>query len=359
MSKLIPVYSPFRAPKSSEYVLDCIQTNWISSKGAYLDRFQSELAASLGGTDVALVSNGTTALHLALIAAGIGPGDEVLCPVLTYVATANAIKYVGATPVFVDVSPITWTIDTQDLQRYITKRTKAVMAVHLYGVPCEMSKLCLFAREFGLKVIEDCAESFGSSFQGSPTGTIGDFGTFSFFGNKTITTGEGGAVTCRRASDLDLVNNLKNQGIHPSRKYYHKRLGYNYRMTNIQAALGCAQMDSLPVILSRKKKLHETYKEHLSQKYVFQSSYSGCKVVNWMTVILCPSMSDRKRLISEFQRNNIEIRPVFPLLNRFPHLRTDGHFQHAERVSKLGLNLPSGPNMTKLDISRILGAIFS
>ena len=245
---LIPVYRPDLSGNEKAYVNQCLDSTWISSRGEFIDRFQRTFAQRIGSANAIAVCNGTVAIHLPLVALGIGPGDEVIVPSLTYVAAVNAIRYVGATPVFADSDLRTWQIDPVDVEARITPRTKAILAVHLYGQACDMPTLCALARSKGLLVIEDCAEAFGTKIGDQHVGTFGDAASFSFFGNKTITTGEGGMVVLRDPATHRLALKLRGQGLADTREYWHDVVGYNYRMTNICAAIGpCIQQPSYEV----------------------------------------------------------------------------------------------------------------
>lgn len=243
MSFKYPVYQPSLGDKEKENVIECLNSTWISSKGKFIAQFENSFSKYIGVKHAVAVSNGTVALHLALLSLGIGEGDEVIVPSFTYIASVNAIKYTCAKPVFVDSDPITWQIDPEKIEEKITTKTKAIMTVHLYGHPCEMDKIKKIAAKHKLYIIEDCAEAFGSLYKGKHVGTIGDIYTFSFFGNKTITTGEDGIVVTNDPSLNEKVIHLKGQGLAKNREYYHDIIGYNYRMTNICAAIGCAQLE--------------------------------------------------------------------------------------------------------------------
>src|SRR5581483_301487 len=255
----LPVAEPFLGDEELRYVAECVQTGWVSSAGKFVRRFE-ELFAELFEVEHAVaVSNGTTALHLALLALGIGPGDEVIVPALTFVATANAVTYCGATPVFADSEPTTWNIDPELAAAAVTPRTKAIVAVHLYGHPADLDPLL----ELGVPVVEDAAEAHGARYRGRPVGSLGAVGTFSFYGNKIVTTGEGGMVVTDRADLAARVRQLRDHGMDPDRRYWHPVLGFNYRLTNLQAALGVAQLEKLDAILERKARLAELYAEGL------------------------------------------------------------------------------------------------
>ena len=234
--------------------MDCLDSSWISSKGKYINLFEENLANYVGVKHAASVSNGTVALHLALLALGISAGDEVIVPTLTYIASVNAIVYTGATPVFVDSLSDSWQVDPADIRRKITNRTKAILCVHLYGHPCDMDSLLPIARENDLFVVEDCAESLGSLYKGKHTGSFGDIATFSFYGNKTITTGEGGMVVTNDETLYDRCMHFKGQGLAKHRQYWHDVIGYNYRMTNICAAIGLAQIERIRYLSAKERR---------------------------------------------------------------------------------------------------------
>ena len=261
----IPVYQPSLSGREKEYVIDCLDSTWISSKGEYINRFEQEFSKKIGVNHAITVSNGTVALHLALIALGISSEDEVIVPSLTYIASVNAISYTGAHPIFVDSLYDTWQMDPNDIIKKITPRKRAIMVVHLYGHPCDMDAIMQIASEHNLYVIEDCAEAFGSKYKENVVGSIGDIATFSFFGNRTITTGEGGMVVTNSSSLAEKVMHYKGQGLAKNREYWHDVIGYNYRMTNICAAIGLAQIEQADDFISRNmgKKYAFSLKEYL------------------------------------------------------------------------------------------------
>src|SRR3954451_7100343 len=238
---VIPVYRPDLSGNERRYVLECVDTTWISSIGAFIPRFEQVLAEVSGAPHAIAVCNGTVALHLALHCLDLGPGDEVIVPSFTYIASVNTIAQTGAKPVFADVRASDWLLDPADAAARITPRTKAILPVHLYGALCDMPALCRLAETHRLRIVEDCAESLGGTLDGRHAGLFGDVGTFSFFGNKTVTTGEGGAVITRDDTLAARMRQAKGQGQSLPRRYWHEVLGFNYRMTNIAAAIGVAQ----------------------------------------------------------------------------------------------------------------------
>ena len=250
---LVPLYRPSLKGNEKRYVLECLETSWVSGRGSFVVEFERQFAAEIGGGHALATCNGTAALHLAVAALGIGPGDEVVVPTLTFIASVNAVAYAGATPVFADCLRDTWQIDPEDVKRRVTPRTKALVAVHLYGQSCDMEAIMAIARRHGLAVIQDCAEAFGARYGDRSPAFLGDVAAFSFFGNKTITTGEGGMVFSRDDALIDRCRRLRGQGLVPGREYWHDRIGYNYRMSNVAAAIGLAQLERSDELLHAKR----------------------------------------------------------------------------------------------------------
>lgn len=238
-----PVYIPSLSGNEKKYVNECLDTSWISSKGHFVNEFETEFSKYIGVKHSTSVCNGTVAIHLAAASLGLGPGDEVICPSFTYIASANPFKQLGCNIIFCDSQKDSWQMDPEDIEKRITPKTKAVIAVHLYGHPCNMNKICALAQKYNLFLIEDCAEAIGSCYQGKHVGTFGDIACFSFFGNKTITCGEGGMVVCNNDELYERAKHLKGQGVVSWKEYWHDISAFNYRMTNIQAAIGLAQLE--------------------------------------------------------------------------------------------------------------------
>lgn len=354
-----PVYSPDIGARETEYVLDCLSSTWISSKGKYIGLFEKAFSEFIGAPHAASVCNGTVALHLALVALGIGPGDEVIVPSLTYIASANAVTYTGATAIFCDSETGTWQMSVEDVQRKITPRTKAIMPVHLYGGACDMAGLMALAREQGLFVIEDCAEAIGTKVDGQHVGTFGDIATFSFFGNKTITTGEGGMVVARHHSLHDRLVHLKGQGLAAHRQYWHDVVGYNYRMTNICAAIGLAQMERIETFLERKAMIAARYRDRLSRAGLqFQSAQANVTHSNWMVALLTPKAEQREPLREWLAMREIETRPLFFPIHTMPmYSKSFQSLPVAEDAARRGLNLPSWPGLSDQGVDEICAAV--
>ncbi|HOS82748.1 MAG TPA: DegT/DnrJ/EryC1/StrS aminotransferase family protein [Methanolinea sp.] len=355
-----PVYQPDLSGNEKKYVADCIDSSWISSKGKYIDLFEKKILEYTKIKYGTTVCNGTIALHLALKSLGLGPGDEVIVPTLTYIASVNMIAEVGATPVFVDSSPSHWQMDVEDVKRKITQNTKAIMAVHLYGHPCDMDDLVQICADNNLLLIEDCAEAIGSLYRGKHVGSFGDIATFSFYGNKSITTGEGGMVVC---SDYELYKkcvHLKTQGV-TDKPYWHDVLGYNYRMTNICAAIGLAQMEKISIILEKKRNIALWYKKYLSEIPVeFHEEIGDVHHSYWMCSILVNDASLRDPLREHLAKSGIETRPIFYPAHLMPMYNTRyGKYPHACSIGARGINLPSYPMLTEKDIQEICECIRS
>lgn len=362
MSKLIPISEPQLSGNEKKYVLDCIEAGWISSLGSYIERFESEFAAYCGAKYGVSTSNGTVALHLALLALGIGKGDEVIVPTLTFVASANAVLYTGATPIFVDADEKTWTIDTKQILNKITSKTKAIIPVHLYGHPCDMEAINAIARAKHLFVIEDAAEAHGATFKDKKVGNLGTIGCFSFYGNKTITTGEGGMVVTNNKRLADKARFLKDHAMSKTKKYYHPILGYNYRMTNIQAAIGLAQLEQIQKFLDKKIKIAHMYNQLLGAAHgvVIPPKAGWATNSYWMYSVLIDKVKygmSRDQLIQALKKHNIDSRPFFVPMHKLPMYRTDEVFPVAEKLALQGINLPSSTRLSDADVRKVAKVI--
>ncbi len=348
-SDFIPVYEPWLGAHEEEYVLEAVRSGWISSLGKYVNRFEEEFAAFCGVAHGVSTSNGTTALHLALYALGIGPGDEVIIPALTFVASANAVHYTGATPVFADVDQHTWTMDPADIARLISPRTKAIMPVHLYGHPAPMDEIRSLAAQHGLWIVEDAAESHGAAVDGCRTGSMGHVAAFSFFANKIITTGEGGMVTTNDSSLAARCRLLRDHAMPPERRYWHAEVGFNYRMTNLQAAVGVAQMERIDEFIRRKRQIAEQYSAQLAglPGLTLPCERERYTNVYWMYSILVdkPFPLDRDELVRTLRARGIDSRPFFHPLDTLPPYQSHMPRPVSLELSRVGLNLPSFPRL--------------
>jgi perosamine synthetase len=353
--KFIPIYRPDLSGNERRYVLECLDSTWISSNGSFVGRFEAEFARVVEIPHAITVANGTVALHLALHALGIGPGDEVIVPTFSYIACVNTIVQAGAKPVFVDSLSSDWLIDPADVERKMTSRTKAIMAVHLYGAICDMELLRKIAAQHGLLLVEDCAEALGATLGGRPAGTFGDVACYSFYGNKTVTTGEGGMVTTNDDKLAARLRLLKNQGQDPQYRYWHTELGFNYRLTNICAAIGLAQIERLATIMARKRAIADLYRHLLgSESMSFQKANSAVASSEWLFSVLMPEGVDRERVAVFLEDNGIETRPVFNCAHLMPMYATRNSFPNAEDISRRGMSLPSFPGLQDSDIERIV-----
>jgi perosamine synthetase len=352
----IPVYQPSLNGNEKKYVNECLDSTWISSKGKFVSEFESSFAEYVGVKNATTVSNGTVAIHLALLALGIGEGDEVIVPTLTYISSVNTIVYTRATPVFVDSLQDSWQIDPQDVIKKITPRTKAIMAVHLYGHPCDMDALVEICKINNLFLIEDCAEAIGTLYKGKHVGTFGDVSTFSFFGNKTITTGEGGMVITNDETLHDRAVHFKGQGLAKHRQYWHDVIGYNYRMTNICAAIGLAQLENVATVLAEKKRVADTYRKCLENTSVVFHNPIGDDIYHsyWMCSILAQDAKQRDLVRTHLENEGIETRPLFYPVHTMPMYSTQ-YQRHpvAENLGWRGMNLPSYPGLKTEEIEFI------
>ncbi|MBN1384997.1 MAG: DegT/DnrJ/EryC1/StrS family aminotransferase [Elusimicrobia bacterium] len=370
----IPVARPELNGNELKYVVRCVKDNWISSIGSFVQKFENEFADFCGTKYAVSAFNGTVALHLALVSLEIGKGDEVIVPDLTFVATANTVSYTGAKPVFVDIDKRTWCIDTEKIEKKITRRTKAIIPVHLYGHPANMERILDIARKHKLYVIEDAAEAHGAEvkFEIRPpaggselrikkVGSIGDVGCFSFYGNKIITTGEGGMIVTNSKKAASAARFLRNQAMLEKRKYFHPKVGFNYRMTNLQAAIGCAQLEKINIIISKKRQIAKTYEELLMnvKGITLPVEEEWAKNVYWMYTIVVgkeygiSSTGLARKLLAE----GIETRPVFYPMHLLPDYKTKGDFKVSTTVARCGLTLPSGSTLKTSDIEYIVKLI--
>jgi len=356
----IPVYQPWLTAVERDHVIECLESTWISSKGAFIERFEHAFADYVGVRHAVGVCNGTAAVHLTLLSLGIGPGDEVIVPTLTFIASVNPIVYCGATPVFVDCDPVTWQIDPQDVAIKLGPRTKAIVAVHLYGHPADLTALRALADRAGVALVEDCAEAIGSRLDGRHVGGVGEIGAFSLFGNKTITTGEGGVVVTDRADLHQLVMRLKGQGQVTAGEYWHDIVGYNYRMTNICAAIGCAQMTRIDEIVARKIDLARRYRERLlpHDRIVLHEARDGRYLhSHWMITVLVPP-GGRDEVMAFMRASGVETRPTFPPVHRMPMYRhLDATCPVADDLSARGISLPSWPMLSDGEVDRVVEAL--
>jgi len=344
---MIPIAKPCLNGNEKKYINECIDTGWISSTGEFVKQFEI-LNSSFYGTKYAVaVSNGTVALHLALNALGIKEGDEVIIPDFTFAATANAVLYMKATPVLCDVDIDTWTIDVKKIEELITDKTKAIIPVHLYGQSCDMAEISRISKKYNLYVIEDCAEAHGAEYEGSKVGSFGDISCFSFYGNKIITTGEGG-ICLTNSSKLDTqMRILRDHGMSKTKRYWHDVVGYNYRMTNMQAAIGVAQMEQIEDILRNREhicELYDKYFEH-SNRIQFRKRNELYKNVNWLYSLVFKNIDSSRieEIQNELKQKGVDSRPLFYPLHKMSlyseYKRST--LNNSIHIADFGLSLPT------------------
>ncbi|OPY77519.1 MAG: putative pyridoxal phosphate-dependent aminotransferase EpsN [Syntrophorhabdus sp. PtaU1.Bin058] len=336
-----------------DYVTKVIDSGFVSTFGPFVSEFEEKFAGYLNIRKAVSTQSGTAALHMALYEMGIGDGDEVIVPALTFVATVTPVIYVNARPVFADVERDTWNIDPKEIERCLSSRTKAIIPVHLYGNPCNMDAIMKIAEKYKLLVIEDATESLGAVYGGRYTGTIGDLGCFSFNGNKTITTGGGGMVVGDDENRLDHIKFLVNQARDESRGYYHPEIGFNYRMTNIEAALGLAQMERLGIFSEKKRRFSEIYREELDNTLdvSFQGQYGGAASSWWLTCVTFSEKTDLPSLQKALREKGVPTRRVFMPVTEFPPFANDDHvFTNSREIYERGLCLPSSTLNSEDDV---------
>lgn len=360
MKPTIYVSEPMLVGNERDYIMQCLDEKQLSA-GRFVGEFEEELRRYHHHVKNAIACmNGTAALHLAMMAMNLGPGDEVIMPSLTYVATANAVAYCGATPVFAEIDPYTWNMDPHDVARKVTKRTRGIVPVHLYGNPCDMEELAFIAHSQNLWIVEDAAEAIGGLFGPNRCGTMSDIGVFSFYGNKVITCGEGGAVITSNDRLATNMRILRGQGQSLHRRYWHEVVGYNYRMTNLQAALGLAQLENLAWHTWRRREVFKAYDDafHTIPEITRQKTTPGATHAYWMYAILLPTPEHRDKVAYHLAEIGIETRPFFTPMHQLPmYERAPGSLPITEDVAARGLNLPTHAGLRESDLSAVIHAV--
>lgn len=364
MSYRVPVASPLFIGNEKKYVDDCMESGWISSAGNYVTLFENSFAEYCGARHAIACCNGTVALHLSLMALGVQEGDEVIVPTLTFVATPNSVVYCGAQPVFVDSEPDTWNIDPKKVESKITEQTKGIIAVHLYGHPAGMSELRKIADRHGIFLLEDAAEAVGARCDGTVVGTLGDAAAFSFYANKIITTGEGGMVVTNDDSIAERVRLLRGQGMDPNRRYWHPVVGYNYRMMNLAAAIGLAQLETIDRHMELRLSVAQQYRGHLDgiPGIEFQLEQHWARHVYWMfSIVLEPDIwPERDVVANKLAEQGVETRPIFYPAHSMPPYQKAAQneaFPVAETLSAHGISLPTWAGMTESDVQYVCDAL--
>jgi perosamine synthetase len=363
----IPVAAPDLSGNEERYAVDAIRSSWISSTGPYIAKFEEQFASMCGAQSAIGVCNGTVALHLAMLAMDVRPGDEVLVPSMTYIATANAVRYVGAEPVFVDVDPQTWCMDPSLIEAAITPRTKGIIPVHLYGHPADMDAINHVAGVHGLWVVEDAAEAHCATYKGRPTGGLASLATFSFYGNKIFTCGEGGAVTVNNAQLALRTRTLRGQGMDPNRRYHFPVTGYNFRITNVACAMLCGQLERAEAIIARRREIFIGYRRDLANVpgVGVQPVAPWAEPAPWLysaTIDAAEFGWSRDDLMNELAKAGIETRPFFRPLHKLPpfrelSLKRREELPVTDALGETGLNLPTFTTMTDEQVSEVCKAV--
>jgi len=363
----IPVCQPLLTGDEVRLVCECLRTNWISSKGAFIEKFEDDFARYCGTRYGISTTSGTTALHLALAALGVSKGDEVIVPSFTMIATAAAVCYTGATPVLVDCDPLTATMDPEQLKKKITRRTKAIIPVHLYGHPCDMDPIILLARKHGFFIVEDAAQAHGALYKNKKVGSLGDLACFSFYANKIITTGEGGMVVTDNKNLQRKLRLLKDHYFDKNR-FFHENIGFNYRMTNVQAAIGLAQLKHIDRFVALRRRHAALYNKLLKRIDWLQPPIEKpyAKSVYWMYGVRIKKNAPgaKERLMRHLRSKGIDSRAFFVGMHRQPAFRKMGLFRNqcypvSDLLSQTGLYLPSGSGLSDNEIKKVVSAVQS
>lgn len=356
----IPISKPAIGAREKELVLEALDSGWVSSLGKYIDKFEREFSSYCGSELALTVSSGTAGLHLALTALGIGPGDEVIVPDLTFVATPNAVAYTGARPVLADIDAETLCIDPASVQSLITPRTKAIIAVHLYGHPADMDALKEIADTHGIALIEDAAEAHGAEYKGRRAGSLGHCAVFSFYGNKVITTGEGGMVTTNDRRLYQRARRLRDHAMSPERRYFHEERGFNYRLTNLQAALGVAQLERIDEFLHRRAEIMDWYRSEIAIRDGVRLNQvkNWARSAYWMVCLEVDRFSEANRnaFMQRLKVRGIDTRPYFCTISSLP-MYAQEPLPVASFKAHTGLNLPSFYDLNRTDVQRIGQAV--
>jgi len=359
----IPIAEPEIGEEELKNVTEAVKSGWVSSKGPFIGEFEKSFSRYIGAKHGVATSNGTTALHLALEALGIKTGDEVIIPTLTFIASANVVKYTDARPVFVDSHSDYWCIDPEKMKEKITNRTKAIMPVHLYGHPCDMDPILRIAKKHNIFIVEDCAEAHGAIYKGKKVGSFGIISCFSFYGNKIITTGEGGMCLTNNEELAEKIRVLRDHGMSPQKRYWYDVVGFNYRMTNLQAAIGVAQLAKLDKFVEKKRRIARIYGESLKdvEGLELHPEMAWARNVYWMYSILVKRASGitREYLAKKLNESGIDSRPFFYPVHTLPPYKENAAYPIAEKLSQEGLNLPSSVKLSDENLATIANVLAS
>lgn len=358
MNKFIPISEPSITQKEIDYVTDAVKSGWVSSLGKYIAKFEKKFAKYIGVKYALTTANGTAALHLALLSLEINKRDEIIIPDFTFIATANAVTYTGAKPIMVDIEEDTWCINPENIKKAITPETKAIIPVHIYGHPCDMNSIMKIAKKYNLFVVEDAAEAHGAEYKNRKVGSIGDIGCFSFYGNKVITTGEGGMITTNHKKIYEKAKFLRDHVMSKNKRYWHTKIGYNYRITNLQAALGLAQLERINELIKKKRRVFKWYEKYLSNTdgIELNPQKEWAKNIYWMVCLVMKKDFgiSRDKLMIKLKNKGIDSRPFFYPISNMPMYKNN-RFSNSvtEELSKKGLILPSGVDLNKIRIEYI------
>lgn len=356
----LPIAQPQLNGKEMQYLLDAFLSTWISSSGKYVTEFENDFSRYCDRKYGIATSNGTTALHLALVALGVGVGDEVIVPDITFAATINAVLYTGALPVIVDIEEDSWCIDPSEIEKAITKRTKVIIPVHIYGQPCDMDRIMDIAKRHGLYVVEDCAEAHGAKYDGKKVGSFGDISCFSFFGNKVITTGEGGMCITDNKELEQKMRIYRDHGMSKERRYYHEVVGFNYRMTNLQAAIGVAQLENIDAILKWREELETLYRKKISTIkgiMIQRNDLAKRDKITWLVTVYTKK-ENREVYTGALTDANIDVREFFVPLSEMEIYRSYVFSNKVSReISKKGFNLPTSYIINEEEVNRVVNAL--
>lgn len=365
---MIPVNTPLLEGNEKKYLIECIETGWISSEGPFVSKFEEQMATFSERKHGIAVCNGTAALEIAVRAVGIKAGDEVILPTFTIISPAQAISKLGAKPVLVDSDPMTWNMDVSKIEAKITDKTKAILVVHIYGLPVDMNPVLELCKRYNLKLIEDAAEMHGQTYYGKQCGSFGDVSIFSFYPNKHITTGEGGMIMTNDDEVANRCRSYRNLCFKPEQRFVHDEIGWNYRMTNIQAALGVAQLEQIDQFIEKKRWIGEKYAELLAglEEYIElpNSGTDYAQNIYWVFGLLLKDSvpMNAKSMIAELGKSGIGCRPFFYPMHLQPVYRNMGWYLNesypvAERMAERGFYVPSGLALTEEEITEVVKSL--
>lgn len=360
---MIPVNTPLLSGNELKYVTECIETGWISSEGPFVTRFETEFAQYVNRSHGIAVANGSAALDIAVKALGLGKGDEVIMPTFTIISPAQSVVTAGAVPVLVDSDPITWNMDVTQIEAKITPKTKAILVVHIYGLPVDMDPVLALCEKYNLKLIEDAAEMHGQTYKGKMCGSFGDISIFSFYPNKHITTGEGGMLVCNDENIAEKCKKLRNLAFEPKgRRFIHNELGWNYRMTNLQAALGVAQLEKMDYHIQRKREIGKQYQQYLKDIVGFQLPLEEtvyAENIYWVFGLVADTEAQQEVMVKKLTEAKIGTRPFFWCMHEQPVFQKMSLFKNesypvAEKLARNGFYIPSGLGLSNEDIDKVV-----